>query len=276
MSFSVLISVYHKENPDFLELALKSVVEQTLKPSEIVIVKDGPLTTDLEAVLLNYKINYPDLFTFISLPENKGLGNALSIGLLKCQFERVARMDTDDICSLDRFEKQVGFMNLYPEVDVVGTSIEEFRNVPGDLKVSRSLPNLQSEIISFSKLRNPLNHPTVMYKKSKVIEAGNYNSDFLFLEDYSLFIRMLNNGAEIRNLNDRLLHFRVGSSPLEMIKRRSGWNYAKTEWRFASNIRRIQYFSFGEWLKYVLVRIPVKLMPNRLILFLYTKFLRRD
>lgn len=272
--FSVLISVYHKENPLYFRESLDSLMNQTVLPNEIVLIKDGPLTENLENVLNEYIANYTNLFKIIALPINKGLGNALSIGILECSNELIARMDTDDICVLNRFEKELNFLKNNPAIDLVGSNVEEFNNFPGDLQRFRKMPEKDEEVLRYAKYRSPVNHPSIMFRKQKVLEAGNYNSDILMMEDFSLFIRMLNNGCVFYNIQEVLLNFRVGLG-LEVIKRRSGLLYFNNEWKFAKLAFKIGHLNFFEWLFYIVFKLPLRLMPPRIIEFVYNKFLRQ-
>ena len=272
--FSVLISVYFKENPFYLKEALNSIVNQTLLPNEIVLIKDGPLNDELENVLDEFIAKYPQLFIVIPLLINKGLGNALSIGVNKCSYDLIARMDSDDICVLNRFEKQIEFLIVNPKIDLIGTNVEEFNKIPGDLKRYRKMPEQGSLLIKYSRFRNPVNHPSVMFRKSKVLEAGNYNGDILFFEDFSLFIRMLSNGCIFYNINECMLYFRVGYG-IDVIKRRSGIIYIKNEWKFARLALKVGSLNFIEWLFYISTKLPLRLLPTSVILFVYNKFLRQ-
>lgn len=272
-NFSVLMSVYYKENPVFFRESLDSLMHQTTMPNEIVLVKDGPLSVELDDLISEFTGKYPNLFKIIVLPENKGLGNAMSIGTLECKNEIIARMDTDDICVLNRFEKQIKFLSSNPNIDLVGTNVEEFNRNPGDLKRYRKMPEKGKALLSYSRFRNPVNHPSVMFRKSKVLEAGNYNSEILLFEDFSLFIRMLGKGASFYNLQENLLYFRTGLG-IDVIKRRSGLFYVKNEWKFALLSLRIGNLNFLEWLFYVCTKLPLRLLPPKVILFVYNKFLR--
>lgn len=272
--FSVLISVYHKENPLYFRESLESLMNQTVLPNEIVLIKDGPLTENLENVLNEYVANYANLFKIIALPLNKGLGNALSIGILECSNELIARMDTDDICVSNRFEKELNFLKNNPTIDLVGSNVEEFNNFPGDLQRFRKMPEKDIELLRYAKYRSPVNHPSIMFRKQKVLEAGNYNSDILMMEDFSLFIRMLNNGCVFYNIQEVLLNFRIGLG-LDVIKRRSGLLYFNNEWKFAKLAFKIGHLNFFEWLFYILFKLPLRLMPPRIIEFVYNKFLRQ-
>jgi len=274
MKFSVLIAVYKKENPSNFDVALDSLVNQTLMPNEIVLVKDGPLTVELEAVLNKYLSSFPDLFHIVPLPQNQGLGNALKIGLAQCQFDYVARMDSDDICIENRFKMQIDFLKQHPEIDVLGTGVEEFNHQPGDLKTFRILPSGGQALRRYAKFRSPVNHPSIIFKKSKVLESGGYTSDILLFEDFTLFVRMLKHGAIFYNMPEVLLHFRIGDG-IETIKRRSGLHYAKKELQFLKFAKRIGHLNLPETLFYLFTKIPLRVLPPKLVLFIYNFFLRQ-
>ena len=170
--YSVLMSVYNKEKPSYLRESIDSMVSQTEKPDEIIIVKDGPLDKELDDVIKEYKDKRPELFVILELPENKGLGNALNKGLEISKNELVARMDTDDISLPDRCKKQLMEFEKNKNLCIVGTQINEFIDQPTEIIRSRVVPLTYDDILEFSKRRSPFNHPTVMYKKTKVLELG--------------------------------------------------------------------------------------------------------
>src|SRR5690348_1348881 len=118
MRLSILMSVYQRESPQFLREALESLATQTVPADEVVIVKDGPVGSDLDAAISSYREKLP--IACLQLEKNEGLGSALNAGLSKCGADLVARMDADDICACDRFEKQLAFFEQNPEADVVG------------------------------------------------------------------------------------------------------------------------------------------------------------
>lgn len=272
--FSVLLSVYAKEKTDFLVAALNSIYsEQTLKPNEIVLVKDGPLTKDLDDVVDKYDKNLKGILKIIVLKKNMGLGYALNEGLNACTNELVARMDTDDIATSNRFEKQIGFLMNNPNVDVLGANIEEFKDFPGDLKQYRKLPIRHEDIYNFAKFRSPLNHPTVVYKKSKVLDIGGYNTKILLWEDYLLWVNMLNNGSKFHNLNDVVLNFRIQESN-EMIKKRRGMKYAINEIRFAKYAKSIGFFNCFDFVRYVSLKPPGRILPSVILSRIYNTFYR--
>ena len=270
MKFSVLASVYIKEKPSNLSVALDSVFNQTLLPDEFVLIKDGPLTPELDAIIDKYLEMHPDILKVIPLTKNMGLGNALNIGLENVSNEVVVRMDTDDICYEDRFEKLISFMSLNPDVSVIGSAVQEFDKEPMDLNQFRVLPESNKELIKFSKYRNPMNHPSVAFKKSAVIDSGSYQ-DMMLFEDYYLWMRIIDRGYKLANLPDVLLHFRIGN---DMIGRRSGIGYVKKELHFLKTIRDEGMINNKEYLYSVISKAPLRLLPKRVLTFLYKKMLR--
>lgn len=232
VKFSVLMSVYEKEDPLYLDDALKSIlINQSVIPNELVLVKDGPLTEQLNEVILYYKSRFPNLINLIELDTNRGLGEALKIGLNHCRYDLVARMDSDDISQRLRFEKQLHYLKENPDVDLVGSNIAEFFKIPTKIEFIREVPSTNDEIIKMVKRRNPINHVSVMFKKNVVIKSGSY-IHLPFLEDYYLWIRMISNKAEMANIPESLVYVRTGE---KMFERRSnpeimaGWYILQKE-----------------------------------------------
>lgn len=269
-SFSVLMSLYIKERPEYLRPSLDSVFNQTVTPDEVVIVEDGHLTTELYSVLDEYEKRYPQLKR-IPLTTNSGLGNALNIGLKHCSNEFVARMDTDDISVPDRFEKQLRIFKYYPLAEIVSSWIDEFIDSPDNIISTRKIPQYPYEIFKYGKTRCPINHPVVMFRKSTVLFAGNYQPFPLF-EDYYLWVRLLMNGAKFYNIQESLLRFRT--SP-DMYKRRGGLRHALTEVRFQNHIRKLGFLSFGRFISNITIRFIARIMPNGCRMFIYRNMLRK-
>ncbi|HIT89751.1 MAG TPA: glycosyltransferase [Candidatus Merdenecus merdavium] len=269
LKFSVLLSVYYKEQPDFLFQSLNSIFSQTLLPNEVVLVKDGSLFNELESVIDTYQKKYSNL-KIISLSTNQGLGKALNEGLKYCSYDLVARMDTDDIAKSNRFEKQIKVFKEYPEMDICSSWIEEFEGVNDNVLSTRKLPEYHHAIIEYAKKRCPINHPVVMFRKSAVLKAGGYKHFPLF-EDYYLWIRMLMNGAKFYNIQESLLYFRF--SP-EMFKRRGGWKYAMDELRFQRMMKQEHFISTFEFLRNVAIRFSTRIIPNSWRTLIYKKMLR--
>lgn len=271
LRFSVLMSVYYKESPEYLRQSLESIFNQTILPNEIVLVEDGVLTDELYRTIDIFLTNYSSLLKIVKLDVNSGLGVALSIGLSHCSYELVARMDTDDIAKLERFEKQLKIFQLHPEVDICSAWIDEFVNDISSVISVRKLPKVHDDIVQFAKSRCPINHPVVMFKKSAVLAAGGYKHFPLF-EDYYLWVRMIQKGARFYNIQESLLYFRF--SP-EMIKRRGGLKYAQDEFRFLKFMYQERFISFGQLIKSTIIRFTSRLMPNSVRLYVYKHIIRR-
>ena len=269
MQFSVLLSVYQKEQPIFLQQSLDSIFNQTLLPDEVVLVEDGPLTRELNQVIDKYVSAY-SILKVVVLSVNQGLGKALNEGLKYCSFDLVARMDTDDVAKPERFEKQMAVFCARPEVDVVGAWIDEFEGDTGNVISVRRLPEKHESILAFAKKRNPLNHPVVMFRRNVVVAAGGYQHFPLF-EDYYLWVRMLMNGARFYNITESLLYFRF--SP-DMFRRRGGWKYARDEFRFQCKLFRLDFITFPRFVQNVCVRFVSRIIPNGMRTVLYKKVLR--
>ena len=270
MKFSVLMSVYYKESPVFLYEALESILIQTVMPSEIVCIKDGVLTDELEAVLSEFSNKYKDMFKFIGFNENKGLGYALRIGVEECSYEIIARMDTDDIARKDRFEKQLNIITQQ-NVDITGSNILEFDGNIENIISKRNVPSTFSGIKEYAKTRNPFNHMTVMYKKSAVLKAGNYK-EFLWFEDYNLWVRMIVTGAKMYNTEEVLVYARTGSA---MFERRGGFQYVKKEYSMQKDMLKLKFISKSRFMINVSERAVVRMIPNKLRKFVYMKLLRK-
>ena len=268
---SILMSVYKSEKPAFLNRALQSVWDdQSLKPDKIVLVQDGPVGEELSEVLSQWKEKLGDNLCLLKNEINLGLTKSLVKGLSQISTKYVARMDSDDISMPNRCELELNIINKN-NVDIVsGTLLEFDRNVDNILN-SRQLPEENEEIIKFAKSRCPFNHPCVMYKKSKVIEAGEYQ-DFHFLEDYYLWIRMIQIGAIGYNISTPILWMRAGS---DMYKRRAGIKYVKSQNRLFKYMYKTKFISLTQYIKMTLIRTIVSLMPNGFRTIFYKVFLRK-
>ena len=268
MNFSVLISIYIKEDPSFLIKAMDSIFKQTMSPSEVILVKDGPLTQSLDKIIEDYVATYSFL-KIVSLPENKGLGYALNEGLKHCSNNLVARMDTDDICCLDRFEKQIKIFEKHPNLSFVGTGIAEFEITPDQISGYRIPPRDHQNIIKFAKKKSPLNHATVMYKKDAVLSVGGYKE---FPEDYHLWVRALMKGYQFYNIQEPLLNVRFN---LKAIKRRSGLSYIKTELKHQKEFYSLGFLTRTEYFYNCVTRVGVRIMPNKIKGIIYSNILRQ-
>lgn len=269
--FSVLMSLYIKEKPEYFRACMESVLSQTVKPNEIVIVKDGPVTEALDAVLNEYVSAEPSLYTIVPLETNRGLGLALAEGILHCKNELVARMDTDDICRKDRFELQLAEFQKEPQLDICGSHIVEFENDVNSIVARRMVPLTDADIKEYQKRRDGVNHMTVMYKKSKVLEAGNYQSCML-MEDTYLWVRMILAGATFMNIDDSLVYARTGK---DMYERRGGYAYYKKYKLGRKKVRETGYIGWYDYYCTLLVQFVVALIPNKVRGFVFKKILHK-
>jgi glycosyltransferase involved in cell wall biosynthesis len=269
MILSVLMAVYGRESPDFLRECLASLATQTRLADEIVIVQDGPLTRSLEETIASFQSRLPILI--VKLPVNVGLGAALRLGLSRCQGRFVARMDSDDLSRPWRFEKQLDFLESHPGVDVVGSAIAEFERDCSAPRFIRSLPADGNELLRFSKMRNPLNHMTVMFRRKAVLAAGSYQSCKGF-EDYHLWAKMLLRGSSLHNLADILVLARCGNG---MLNRRGGFAYFMEEINAQRMLAAMRFLNDFQFARNVMMRGPVRLVPNIMRSLFYRLFLRK-
>lgn len=270
MLYSVLMSVYNKEQPQFLRESLDSIATQTVKTNDFVLICDGTLTQELNDVIADFGEIFGDVFNVVRLEKNSGLGVALNIGVSICKNELIVRMDSDDIAFPDRCERQLA---VYSETnaDIIGGAVLEFEVTTENVLGSRIPPQTQAEILRFAKRRNPFNHPSVMFCKKAVLAAGGYQP-FYLCEDYYLWVRMLQNGATGYNIQETLLYMRSGSS---MYKRRAGWKYLKTMLNFRWQLKTMGFSSWNDFFISGVGQIISCLLPNKCRQCLYRVVLRK-
>lgn len=264
--YSVLMSLYKKEKPEYLRISIDSMLKQTIAPDEIILVEDGPLTDELYAVLDDYPMLHR-----VKSEDNLGLGLALNAGLKECRNELVARMDTDDCSKPDRCEKLLKRFEEKPYLAIVGSHIDEFVGNPSNVISQRIVPTTSEEIYNFAKKRSAFNHPTVMYSKTAVLENNGY-SDLRRNQDVDLFGRMQFEGYKAENIDESLLWFR---SSEELAKRRKSW---ENTWSYIATIGRFRKIGYSSFVDYVMVAIAqtgMYLMPVKLQKLMYKKFLRK-
>ena len=270
MKFSVCMSVYKNDSPLFLEQAIDSVAKQTVVPDEIVLVVDGPVSEALHQAISGKQETYPFIHP-VFLLENKGLGNALKVGVENAKYDIIARMDSDDLSLPDRFEKQLAFLEKNPDVDIVGGQMTEFIDTPENIIGQRTVPLSHYEIYNYMKKRCGLNHVTVMFKKSSVVAVGNYQ-DWFWNEDYYLWVRMMLHGCKFANLPDVLVNVRSG---LDQYSRRGGNKYFKSEAGIQKVMLQHKIISFPRYALNIIIRFVVQvLMPNWLRGFVFRTLFR--
>lgn len=264
--YSVLMSLYKKETPEYLRIAINSMLNQTVTPDEIIMVEDGPLTDELYAVLDEYPMLHR-----VKNETNCGLGLALNIGLKECRNELVARMDTDDCSKPDRCGKQLARFAEKPYLAIVGSHIDEFVGDISNVISKRIVPTTSEEIYNFAKKRSAFNHPAVMYSKSAVLENNGY-ADLKRNQDVDLFGRMQFEGYKAENIDEALLWFRSSD---ELAKRRKSW---QNTWSYIATIRKFWKMGYSSFTDYAMVGIAqtgMYLMPVKLQNYIYKKFLRK-
>lgn len=268
---SVLMSLYIKEKPEYVKACFDSLLMQSVKADEWVVVEDGPLTSEMYSLLDTYEADYPGLIKRVVLKNNCGLGLALRLGIMECRNELIARMDTDDIAREDRFEKQLKKFELNPNLDICGSNIDEFEETPSKIVAKRIVPATHNEIIDYQKKRDAFNHMTVMFKKKAVLSAGNYLACPL-MEDTYLWARMIMNGANCSNIPDSLVYVRIGK---EMFDRRGGWEYFK---KYRHGQKMVHDTGFTNYLTYLLtvsIQFFVALIPRNIRSLVFKKILHK-
>ena len=270
--YTVLMSVYYKEKPEYLSLSIESMLNQTVKPDEFIIVKDGPLTTELDEVINNFVTAYPKTFNIIVNETNLGLGPALAKGIENSKNELIARMDSDDYVVSTRCERQLEKFREDPKLGMVGSYEAEFVDDIDNVISIHRVPSENDEIARFMHRRCSVLHPTVMYKKSAVLKSGNYQSVLLY-EDYDLFARMvLEYHIKSYNIPEPLYYIRTSE---DFFKRRGGIKYAKTVLKFKWGQYRKGYMSLMDFCISGLGQAFVCVLPNSLRKIFYMKFLRK-
>lgn len=269
--YSVLMSLYYKETPDYLTLSIKSMIEQTLPPDEIVVVKDGRITQELQNILDYYSNIYPKIFKIVGYDENKGLGTALNYGLKYCTNELVARMDSDDISKKDRCRKQVECFEKNPKLDIVGAWVDEFYDSPSQIISTRVVPHSNDDIYEFAKRRSAFNHPVVMFRKSKVL-ANNGYSELRRNQDVDLFGRMLFSGCNAINISESLLFFRANK---DLAKRRKSWDNTQSYIKTIKRFWKMGYSSFGDYVIVFIAQLVMFVLPVSIQNYIYKVFLRK-
>ncbi len=269
---SVITSVYKNDRPEYVRVALDSMlVNQTIKPAEIVLVQDGPVPAELSSLLNEYECKYAGVMNIIRLEKNGGLGNALQLGTKTAKYDLVARMDSDDICLPNRFETQLAYMEQHPDCDIVGGQMTEFIGEPTNIVGKRNVPLSDNDIKEYMKSRCALNHVTVMFRKDAVLKAGNYQ-DWFWNEDYYLWVRMWLKGCAFGNVSDTLVNVRSGA---DQYARRGGMKYFKSEKGIQRYMLDNHLINRGGYIVNVTKRLIVQvLLPNSIRGWVFRHFAR--
>lgn len=253
-NFSVLISIYYKENPSYFREALDSIFLQTLLPSEIVLVEDGPLTPSLYSVIDEFKSRYP-IFNIVKNEVNLGLGLALAKGVNACSNEYILRMDTDDVIPPRRFEKEIAKLN--EGYDVVSCWSLLFEDSIDNVIAIKRRPEFHEDIVKLAHKRSPLCHAATAFRRSAVLSVGNYEHH-LYYEDYNLWVRMILGGYKFYNIQEVLYYVRTSS---DMVKRRGGLTYLKNEISEFRLFMNLGFYTKRDFFINIITRLLVRVMP---------------
>ena len=268
MKFSVLMSVYQGDCSAHLDIAIGSIwTSQTLKPTEIILVKDGILNEKLDLIIEKWHKKLDKVLKIVTLDTNAGLASALNYGLKFCNYDLIARMDSDDISLPERFEHQINYLELNRDVDVVGSWIEEFEGLNNPVKIIK-YPTVHKDMLFFFKKRDPLAHPSVMFRKSFFKKSGLYNESLSKDQDTELWFKGFSGGAIFANIDKPLLRFRKDSTTLSRRKdRKRLYKFLKLRFKIIKklNFGILSYF-------YAILYISIQLMPVRLTNFIYKYF----
>lgn len=266
-NYSILMTVYKKDNPNDVKISINSMLNQSVKTNDFVLVCDGELTEELNSIVNAYEKEHSDIFNVIRLSQNVGLGEALRYGVLISKNEIVARMDDDDIAHPTRCAEELKFLETHPECSLVGAHVTEFDELPDQPLRVKKVPLGYENIKKYAHRRNPFNHSTVMFRKSAVIEAGNY-SEMRTNQDVDLWVRMINKGYVCENLDRVLVDFRFDKDTLA---RRKEWNNCKLLIEVWKYFYKKNYCSYGDYLFVKCMQIAIYLIPKKLLNWIYNK-----
>jgi len=264
--YTVLMTVYDGDDVNYLMQSLSSIENQTLKPNQVIIIVDGPIREEINNLLKSFKSKLND-YTIISLPENVGLGRALNMGLTQVKYDFIARMDSDDISKPDRFEKQINYMVLNEDLSILGTDVLEFQYDISKPFNYKRMPHTRNEVIRFSKIKDPFNHPSVVFRTKDLLEQGGY-SDLRKSQDTELWLRMLSNGYFGENLDEPLLYFRFNDGTF---KKRKSWINTKLLLSIKFKYFKIGYIKFHHLLYSIIRQIFIFITPIYVIKMLTRK-----
>lgn len=268
--YSVLMSVYKKDEAEHLCQSIESMLCQTVPCEQFVIVQDGPIGEVLSNVIAEYAAAQPELFTVVPLEQNIGLGKALDVGMEYCRNDLVARMDADDISLPARCEKLLALFSENPELALAGTNIDEFYDDPSHIVSSRVVPSDYEGIKKFIRRRSPFNHPTVMFRASQVNRCGGYGK-MRRKQDYDLFARMINMGCYALNIDESLLLFRSNEGNY---KRRKSWEYCKSYIEVQLENYKRGYCTFWDLIVVTGGQMVMNIAPMGMMKWLSDTFLR--
>lgn len=269
-NYTVIMSVYSKVKPEYLQSSIESILNQTFKPTEFILIKDGKLTEYQEEIINNIVNKKKKIFKIIEFNKNNGAGVAYNKGIELCSNKWAAIMDSDDYASPEKFEKQMSYLSKHPEIDVIASNAVEFIDDINNIVSTRKMPETNEEIIKFAHGRCPLIQPTAIFRVSAVKEAGSYQKSHL-TEDYDLYIRMIMKGYNFYTYQEILYYIRTSA---DFFKRRGGISYLKPIISFKYKYYKKGFYSLKDFIVTTFASFVVAIIPNKIRRFIYKKFLR--
>lgn len=266
---SVVMTTYSGDDPSALHACFNSLLRQARQPDETIIVRDYDLSPELVEVITEFDSNASFTVRDITIDE-RGRGYARKVGVEKATSDFIAIIDADDIACPERLSRQLAYFGTNPSVDVVGGYIGEFETTPDDIQTVREVPIESKKISRMAYYRCPINHPTVMFRRDAVLEVGNYR-EIEYGEDYELWCRLLANNKKLANIPDVLVKVRA----TELVTRRQGREIAQREIQLQRAIVQAGFYGWKVALPNLAIRIPLRLLPKRLLKQIYRKYLRR-
>ena len=270
LPYSVMMLVYFKADPTEFDMAIRSMMEQTLPPDEFVLVCDGPLNAELDAVVKKYEDAYPDIFNVVRIEMKIGIGPCANRGLNECHNEIVVRMDADDIAVPTRCARQIAEFIKDPTLDIVGGYIVEFEEGKEDSGLVREVPLEHDELLKYAQRRIPFNNVTVAMRRSRALAVGGFFS-LARGEDYDLYCRMLINGAKGKTLPKVLVRCRVNQ---DAYARRRQWSHTSSLINVRWQLYRRGFSTFSDFLVMSASHVAIMLLPTSFTKWLYSRHLR--
>lgn len=267
--FSAILPIYKGVNFHTFKKPFESIINQTLKPNELLVIFDGPVKSNIRELIKEYQGKY-NFIKIINFPSNRGLGYVLNRAVKLCKNKYIARCDADDISKKNRFKKQIEFLIKYPKVDVLGTNIIELFD--NKFYSKKKMPYNHDDIIKKINFRNPINHSSIIFKKKKLVQSGNYKEMFYF-EDYYMWFRMIKKGCYFKNMSDYLVYMNVDEN---FYSRRTGLKYFKYYFVFLKRLYKEKNINILIFFLCLLVRSPIIFINKNLIKYIYLRILRNN
>lgn len=269
---TVVVRLYHGDTVAGLERTVKSLLAQTRRPDEIILVRDPETPADIADSARSYATDYPETVRVHQTADPTNRGGALKTGVAAATHDLVAILDCGDVSVPERLERQAVYLDEHPSVDVVGSYTAEFGNDPDRPHSTREVPTDPADVAAFARFRAPVHQTSVLFRRDAVLNVGNYR-ELDRMEDYDLWVRMLVADKSIANLPEVLAKAHADAS---LYARRGGLSYLRREIELQWYFYRIGFVSAPELLRNVAFRAPVRLLPRRARKVVYERLLRAN